>query len=258
MRVLLSLLLAMGLVSAEHGTLRSSRGVIQAMEFKNTLRICNAFAYEAALTVLLNSKRTITGNTPMGYKNCRDFVDEVGSGDKLEFRVGDSVVGTFAVAVLPPQDSVLLLVIHRRDTHSTAVAFESHIFPVSESMSQIAVLDTFKGSGASIPVISDVSGPGKERSEEVRFQSVLSVSPGEYEMRLDASDHVTLAKERLVVLPGECYVVLRTGIAAYNGQSYPQEMVVFPESDPAKLPKKAGAPAMTVSLFAFLALAACW
>jgi len=37
--------------------------------------------------------------------------------DKLEFKVGDSSAGTFAVSDLPNNDAVLLLVIHRHDTH---------------------------------------------------------------------------------------------------------------------------------------------
>lgn len=260
MAVLLTLAAVFSLASAtDRAHLRQGRGVIEPIKFKNRLRICNAFAYEAALCVYLNEQERITGNTPMNYKICRDFDQELSSGDKLQFNVGDAVVGTFAVTSLPSQDSVLLLVIHRRDVYSTAVAFESHIFPVTNSSTQIAVLDAFEGGDSSTPVISDAKAPkGEKRSEEVRYQSVLSVSPGEYEMSLRAGKHMDFARAPLVALPGECYVVIRTGIAAYNGRSYPQEIVVYPESDPALLPHKSSAVSVTASFATMLALVTLW
>ena len=65
------------------------------------------------------------------------------SGDKLEFKVGDASAGTFSVSDLPNNDAVLLLVIHRHDTLSTAVSFESHVF-ASLQNAQVAIIDTYK------------------------------------------------------------------------------------------------------------------
>merc|ERR1719262_306126 len=90
----------------------------------------------------------------MAYKACRDFVSKLTPGDKLEFKVGDASAGTFAVSELPKSDAVLLLVIHRHDTLSTAVAFESHVF-ASLQNAQIAVIDTYKGTAMATPRIMD-------------------------------------------------------------------------------------------------------
>merc|ERR1719217_377390 len=104
---------------------------VKALEFKHRLRVCNAYPYAAALD-LYRGKEMLTGpNTPgdtMPYKACEDFKVQLKAGDKLEFKVGDAMAGTFSVSDLPNNDAVLLLVIYRHDTLSTAVSFESHVF----------------------------------------------------------------------------------------------------------------------------------
>merc|ERR1712032_1137717 len=97
------------------------------------------------------------------------------SGDKLEFKVGDANAGSFSVSELPNSDAVLLLVIHRHDQKSTAVSFESHVF-ASLQNSQIAVIDTYKGSAKAMPRILDSKKSGHNetaRSEELRYDSVV-------------------------------------------------------------------------------------
>merc|ERR1719197_2336952 len=104
-------------------SLRSSgkaQGFVKALEFKHSLRVCNAYPYSAALDVYQGAARKLTTDAPMHYRTCKDFVSQLKSGDKLEFKVGDASAGTFAVSDLPQNDAVLLLVIHRHDTLSTA------------------------------------------------------------------------------------------------------------------------------------------
>merc|ERR1719238_2605665 len=103
-----------------------AEGFVKALEFKHRLRVCNAYPYAASLDVF-RSKEKLT-DSPMAYKSCKDFTTPMQSGDKLEFKVGDASAGTFSVSDLPQNDAVLLLVIHRHDTLSTAVSFESHVF----------------------------------------------------------------------------------------------------------------------------------
>merc|ERR1719478_686368 len=93
-------------------------------------------------------------NEAMPYKNCKDFKTQMKAGDKLEFKVGDANAGTFSVSDLPNNDAVLLLVIYRHDTLSTAVSFESHVF-ANLLNAQVAVIDTYKGSGKSTMKILD-------------------------------------------------------------------------------------------------------
>lgn len=208
-----------------------AKGFVRALEFKHRLRVCNAYPYSAALDVYRGKDDRLTGDAPMPYKSCRDFESPLKAGDKLEFRVGDASAGTFAVSDLPNNDAVLMLVIHRHDTLSTAVSFESHVF-ANLLNAQIAIIDTYKGAARATPKIMDAEGQGKHsRSEELRYNSVVAVNPGVYEVVLEGQDGVSKAMSELVALNRESYVVLRTGVEAQQGPSYPQELVVFPKSD---------------------------
>lgn len=238
-------------------------GFVKALNFKHQLRACNAYPFAAALDIYRGKAERLTGDAPMGYKSCRDFSVDLKQGDKLEFRIGDASAGTFSVSDLPNNDAVLLLVIHRHDALSTAVAFESHVFASLET-AQVAVIDTYKGSKHASPKIMDASAffgkqakDGKEakatppRSEDLRYDSVVAVNPGVYEVALeDAQDGSEVARSRLVALKRESYVVLRTGVEAQQGPSFPEELVIFPNPDPAQLPRsaagRAGAPRAAV------------
>jgi len=219
---------------------------VKALEFKHSLRVCNAYPYAAALSIYRGKTEQLTGDTPMPYKTCRDFKAPLIAGDKLEFKIGDASAGTFSVSDLPNDDAVLLLVIHRHDTLSTAVAFESHVFANTDA-AQVAVIDTYKGGEQATPKITDstslVAAPGDKkkeaaaaaldpRTEELRFDSVVAINPGLYEIALDATDGHEEARKPLVALGHESYVVLRTGVQSMQGPSYPQELVIFPNPSP--------------------------
>lgn len=227
-------ILATAAASAGREALRHGRaqGFVKALEFKHRLRVCNAYPYSAALDVIRGKGERLTGDEPMAYKSCRDFLSPLKAGDKLEFKVGDASAGTFAVSDLPNNDAVLLLVIHRHDTMSTAVSFESHVF-ANLLNAQVAIIDTYKGAARATPRISDAEAQNKKssRSEELRYNSVVAVNPGVYEVELMGQDGELKSKSRLVALNRESYVVLRTGVEAQQGPSYAQELVVFPESD---------------------------
>merc|ERR1712032_819666 len=136
------------------------------------LRVCNAYPYSAALDVFRGKGERLTGDEPMPYKSCRDFLSPLKAGDKLEFKVGDASAGTFAVSDLPNNDAVLLLVIHRHDTVSTAVSYESHVF-ANLMNAQVAILDTFKGAARGVPRIVDIGTKNSTVSEELRYNSVV-------------------------------------------------------------------------------------
>merc|ERR1719217_1358423 len=114
---------------------------------------------------VLRGRESLTGDAPMPYKSCRDFKAPLKAGDKLEFKVGEASAGTFAVSDLPQNDAVLLLVVHRHDTLSTAVSFESHVFS-NLANSQIVVLDTYKGKAKAHTSIMDAAPPKKEQKEQ--------------------------------------------------------------------------------------------
>jgi len=232
---------------------------VRALEFKHRLRVCNAYPYAAALDILHGQVEKLTGSAPMHYKTCRDFQAPLKSGDKLEFKVGDASAGTFAVSDLPNNDAIMLLVIHRHDTLSTAVSFESHVFANLKN-AQLAVIDTYKGVAKATPKIMDAlvakkAKANKGRSEELRYDSVVAVNPGLYDVELMSSDGAVKAKSQLVALSEESYVIMRTGVEAQQGPSYPQELLIYPKSDPAQF--KGSAMAFAKVSMAALSLAFC-
>mmetsp|Transcript_66694 Transcript_66694/g.145432 ORF Transcript_66694/g.145432 Transcript_66694/m.145432 type:complete len:268 (+) Transcript_66694:52-855(+) len=235
----LSLLGSLAAGAATHSSevlLRSSRtkGVVTTFEFKHRLRVCNAYPNAGAIDVYRDESEKLT-TEPMPYKTCKDFKAPLRSGDKLEFKVGDASAGTFAVADLPKNDAVLLLVIHRHDTLSTAVSFESHVF-ANLANAQVAVIDTYKGVAHGTPHIMDMPASGQPgRDEALRYDSVVAVNPGVYKVALDDSQGQERATSELVALPRESYVILRTGVESKDGHSYPEDVMVFPQSDPASV-----------------------
>jgi len=228
---------ASGVAALAHEGKRSG-GFVRGLEFKHRLRICNAYPFSAALDVFRGRGERLTGDGPMAYKDCRDFAAPLKAGDRLEFKVGDVQAGTFSVSDLPNNDAVLLLVIHRHDSSSTAVSFESHVF-ASLQNAQIAVIDTYKGKAKARTRILDTAKKVKAdgtpdttppRSEELRFDSVVAVNQGRYEVDLEGLDGAPKAKRQLVALDRESYVVMRTGVEAEGGDSFPEELVVYPQS----------------------------
>jgi hypothetical protein len=249
-----SLVLAQGVFNRQK---ESVKGFVKALEFKHRLRVCNAYPYSASLDVFRATEKLTDSSMP--YKACRDFTSPLQSGDKLEFKVGDATAGTFAVSDLPSNDAVLLLVIHRHDQISTAVSFESHVF-ANLLNAQVAVIDTYKGAAAGTPRIKDRKLTGKDaaRSEELRFSSIVAVNPGLYEVELDGKDGKVESTSELVALNRESYVVLRVGVESKNGHTYPQELVVFPQSSPASLQGGAARYSVLGAILATLISAVAW
>lgn len=226
---------------------------VRALEFRHRLRVCNAYAYEGSLDVYVGKHSKLTTDGPMSYKSCRDFDSaSLKEGDKIDFWIGEGSVGTFSVAHMPENDATLLLVIHRHDIYSTAVSFESHMFAKVEN-SQIAIIDAYKGGRRSTPNIMDALGRSP-RHEVVRFDSVVAVTPGEYKVALENPVDGTVASAPFVALPGEAYVAIRAGVDAHHGQAFPQDIMVFPQSDRSQLPHSGAARSGVPALLLLLAL----
>ena len=261
---LIALALAAPSVSGHNqaaSTLRNVRAVrsgdsssfVKAVQFKHSLRVCNAYPYATPLDVYRGKDEKIS-SSPLAYKACEDFSVPIKAGDRIEFRVGDASAGTFSVADLPRSDAVLLLVIHRHDTLSTAVAFESHVF-ASLLNAQVAVIDTFKGTSKASLKIKDHDDASQKRAEQLRFNSVVAVNPGKYELSLASLTGEEKSNAELVALNKESYVVMRVGVEAQQGPSYAQEIVVFPNSDAKLLHSGAMRSSVYSALVTMLALA---
>eukprot|EP00928_Gymnodinium_smaydae_P066266 TRINITY_DN49301_c0_g1_i1.p1 TRINITY_DN49301_c0_g1~~TRINITY_DN49301_c0_g1_i1.p1 ORF type:complete len:277 (+),score=36.28 TRINITY_DN49301_c0_g1_i1:122-952(+) len=212
------------------GLAEEAGSFIRSVAFDRRLRVCNAYPYDVALDVYKGPMK-LTIDKPLPYKSCEDFPAKLEIDDKLDFKMGDADAGTFSITDLPESDAVLLLVVHRHDTVSTSVAFESHVFADLKN-AQLAVIDAYKGPAKSMPKISDakVIGNRTKRSEEVRYDSVVALNPGFYEVELFGND-TGKSKATLVANEHESYVVLRVGVDAREGPSYPEELVVYPHFD---------------------------
>jgi len=226
------------------------------LQFKHRLRICNAYPLNEGVDVYEDEEKLTNNSIP--YKSCHEITSPVQAGDKLQFKIGGVGAGSFAVSELPGNDAVLVLIIYRHDTTSSAVAFESHVF-ANLINAQIAVLDTYRGSKkASSLRVQDALNATTSRSEELRFDSVVSVNQGMYEVVLQGEDGEVAAKEELVALNRESYVVVRCGVEEEDGQGYPQELIIFPNSDAKVLMGAArprcGGPQLSAWLAAALAL----
>jgi len=224
-----------------HAALRQGhvgKSFISSLQFNHILRLCNAYPMSAALDVFVG-KGKLT-KSPMPYKQCEEFRvgQDLKAGDKIDFKVGESSAGSFSVSELPNNDAVLVLVIYRHDAISTGVSFESHVFS-SVLNAQVAVIDTFRGAAKGIPHIQDVkqhNDPNHvQRSEELRYNSVMAVNPGVYEVHLQDDAGKVKASQELIAINRESYMVMRVGVEAQQGQAYPEELMIFPMSDRAKL-----------------------
>jgi len=216
-----------------------------AEPFKHRLRVCNAYPNEDALDVFRGNEQLT--KAPLDYKMCGDFASQLLPGDKLKFVVGGSNAGTFTISDLPNNDAVLLLVIHRHDTLSNAVAFKSHVF-ANLLNAQVAVIDTFKGRTRGNAEIAD----GSARKEKLKYNSVVAMNPGEYKVELHDRADKAVVVEDLVALNRMSYVVIRTGVEAEQGKQYSQDIIVYPQSDPALLHSAAPAMALPSGIFAAL------
>lgn len=223
---------AVVVAGSKQGLRAKGSSFISSLQFKHQLRVCNAYPYSLPMDIYLGKEKLTEAAMP--YKECAEFAPTLKAGDKLDFKVGDSSAGSFSVSDLPENDAVLVLVIYRHDTMSTAVSFDSHVF-ASLDNAQIAVLDTYRGAAKAMPHIQDMKAQvGKEkeqRSEELRYDSVVAVNPGVYEVVLEGSDGKNVAKHELVALNRKSYVVIRCGVEAAQGKAYPQDIMVFPKSD---------------------------
>eukprot|EP00933_Yihiella_yeosuensis_P050728 TRINITY_DN4851_c2_g1_i2.p1 TRINITY_DN4851_c2_g1~~TRINITY_DN4851_c2_g1_i2.p1 ORF type:complete len:251 (+),score=72.03 TRINITY_DN4851_c2_g1_i2:90-842(+) len=204
---------------------------------KQKFRMCNAYPSEYPITAKLN-KEEITTSGSLAYKKCAEFSLDLKVGDKLDFNVGKTYAGAFAIDELPSSSAVMLLVIHRHDTMSTAVSFQSHVFGTMEN-AQLAVIDTYRGKMESQTGVREVVKSSKKAKDlEVLKDAVVALRPGKYEVALmDAKTKDPKVSDPLLAVSGESYVALRVGIEAEdkNGVAYPEDIVVFPQSSAAAL-----------------------
>jgi hypothetical protein len=219
------------------------------------LRLCNAYAYDGWVHVYHGSgRRSATSYTessgdgetrlttrsgPLPFKRCTDVSGvPLQLGSVLNFRIaGDMTIGTFLVQDLPEHGSMLQLVLKRRDTWSTAADFSSHVFSATATP-QVAIVNAYLGPARSVLEVRGVptgferlSEPPSER-EEVHWGTVVDIAPGRYEWHLMSTTRTRHHAEKAYVefkAAGQTpYTIIRVGTEAVGGQSYSEELVVWP------------------------------
>eukprot|EP00746_Dinoflagellata_sp_MGD_P132018 gnl/MRDRNA2_/MRDRNA2_65753_c0_seq1.p1 gnl/MRDRNA2_/MRDRNA2_65753_c0~~gnl/MRDRNA2_/MRDRNA2_65753_c0_seq1.p1 ORF type:complete len:293 (+),score=38.63 gnl/MRDRNA2_/MRDRNA2_65753_c0_seq1:144-1022(+) len=214
--------------AAESTTLLALDGA-QHKQF-HSMRVCNAYPYRTAVDMYRGqAPREVTKLTsstgPLPYRRCFDL-KSVGleSGDRLDFRIGEVHLGSFAVTDVPTSPgSMLLLVFYRNDRMSTSMKFVSHAFE-DKYQPQIAVIDTYHG-----PVDSWIQLSDRAHVEDVPYNNVITVSTGTYEVKLANREQGEQNKAMLIdARSHQTYVLMRTGVKAFEGPSYPEQLVTFP------------------------------
>lgn len=216
------------------------------------LRLCNAYPFKLGLDVFHTPGRTpgavgnvapvepeegqlLTRSGPLGYKHCRDLQpsgNPLGPGSLLSFRFPGSLeVGAFQVSGWPAGGALLQIAIHRHDTWTAAAAFTSHVFSGGRDP-EVAIVDAYRGEDTAF---LELRGSGATR-ERLRFGTAVTMPPGAYECALlegggamgapeGRSERAVLALE---LADGGKYTLLRIGVEALEGPSYPEGLVLWP------------------------------
>lgn len=231
------LLLLLALLGLSEGVLKLSpkkEGLLQAITYKQELRVCNAYPGIEALEIV-KSGYVLTGKEPLKYKTCRTVKTSLSSGDKLEFFVSNGATseGTFTVWDLPQHAAVMLLVVHRRKEYTHGVSFLSHVFAPSKA-AQLAIIDTYGGVDNPGPVKLSINDGSDD--DALSFDTVVGVTPGAYKIKLaigedDAKTHgkVMIRSTNFVAEKGESYVLLRMGWGEHSPEhEWPMDFLVYP------------------------------
>jgi len=226
-------------VNASHSEdLKRHSLLVHKPQVEHQLVICNAYASPKALEIVhVRAHQSLTRGSPLAYKQCRDFSVPLEEGDQLDFKAGSLNVGTFYTTGLPKSAGSLLLIPNRRSPHAVGVSFQSHAFSELKSP-QIAVIDAFRSSKVQtggIKIIEPLAPndkAGKTRvEEELNFDSVVAVNPGQYEIALTGTGASSASSMTapLNAVGSSKYVVMRLGTeGGSQSGKYPQELVVFP------------------------------
>lgn len=195
----------------------ATRGsLVKPLRFNQQLLICNAYPAKSAVTISKNNQPVLSGHAALGFQQCQYSPSSVLAKDKLDFVMGDTgIEGTFEVGELPQTDSVLLLVLQRRDEKSPLMAFQSFAFPQNSAGrddAHVAVIDATSGnSRAHLQIADRPTKQGEAPSvEELSFNRIYALSQGSYDVSVLSKDEKA-PKQDVQLLGGRDYVLLRTG-----------------------------------------------
>merc|ERR1719321_2091039 len=199
-------------------------GVVKALHFDRRFLVCNAYPSDSPAKVSKNGA-ALEGASTLGFKQCQYVESNILPKDKVDFEIESAgIQGTFEVSDLPDTDSVLLLVVQKRDAHSSLMSFQSFAFPMNPNSEEahIAVIDASTNLPSEHLKITDSPKDPKkgEVQEELMFNRIYALDSGVYQVSLGG------LKQGLMLESKKDYVLLRTGDSPDR-----QALVAFPHSD---------------------------
>jgi len=214
------------------GDSSSSSQIVEPMSFEQTLIVCNAYPSQSEMIVSKNGERMANMSSPMPFRECRHLTTQLQPHDKLDLMLlGLEIHGSFEVGGLPSSDSVLLLVVQKRE-QSHLINFKSFAFPLRSDTqdAQLAVIDAFPTTegGPGYLRMEDALTDKREnpmrrrRLEELSFNRVYSVEQGTY----DAVTSDSIARKMMKLWDGTDYILLRTGDGS---NEFPESLVLYPD-----------------------------
>lgn len=251
------LILALPLASGR-GSLRVTGPLARAPDVGSRLRVCNAYAPGRGGPVGLDvyvggASRIRLPGEALAYASCRRFPEPLAPGDAVVFMDGEAQVGAFAMHPeeeaegLPHEGKKTVLVVIHRDSNGKA-AFESLVFGESKD-AQVAIVDAYRGDALATPCLQTTTDnlyydmlfeknwTRRGAHCTLGYGAAATVHPGTYKLALVAPSGLPSTSASLVALEGESYAVVRVG---EDSKAQPQELVVFPKSDPSMLAKDTG------------------
>merc|ERR1719213_1365127 len=206
----------------------SAGSLVKPLKFNQQLLICNAYPAKTAVAVSKNGQPVLEGG--LSFQQCEYAPTNVLTKDKLDFMLNDAgIEGTFEVGDLPQTDSVLLLVLQKRDDHSPLMAFQSFAFPLNSGKQEahVAVIDASPaGSKAHLKISDRPARQGeKALTEELSFNRIYALEQGQYDVSVLAKGKQEQSEE-VQLLGQKDYVLLRTGgEGAHNLIAFPRDQI---------------------------------
>jgi len=204
-----------------------SGSLVKPLKFNQPLLLCNAYPSKSVAQVSANGKPLLDS---LAFQQCRYTDTNVLAKDKIDFMLTDAgIEGTFEVGDLPQTDSVLLLVLQKRDDHSPLMAFQSFAFPSNSASAEahVAVIDASANSHKAHLQIADKPAQGDvRRVEELSFNRVYALEQGSYDISV-LDQGVDTPKQMVQLLGQRDYVLMRTGGEELGAKS----LVAFPHDE---------------------------
>jgi len=207
----------------------SAGSLVKPLKFNQQLLICNAYPAKTAVAITKNDQPVLDGG--LSFQQCEYAPTNVLTKDKLDFMLNDAgIEGTFEVGDLPQTDSVLLLVLQKRDDHSPLMAFQSFAFPLNSGRQEahVAVIDASPAGGKAHLKISDrpVQQGEKALTEELSFNRIYALEQGQYDISVLTKGKQEQSEE-IQLLGQKDYVLLRTGeeTGAHNLVAFPRDQI---------------------------------